>query len=74
MSEVILNRNFKHYQKIQEFIIKKVLGSTEVWCIQHRSLIMDAIELTKYRRWLPIIVCIITVSPINKFFATYHLI
>ncbi len=38
-------------------IIKKIHDGTKVWCIQHRSLIIDATKLTKYRRWLPIIVC-----------------
>jgi hypothetical protein len=28
--------------------------------------------LKKYRRWLPVIVCIITLIPIRKVFATHH--
>jgi hypothetical protein len=54
--------------------MKKTHGSIEVWCIQHRSLIIDAIELTKCRRWLLVIVCIITFIPIKKLFAMHHLI
>jgi hypothetical protein len=53
-------------------IIKKIHGGTKVWCIQHRSLIIDVIKLTKYRRWLPVIVCIIKLIPIRNFFATHH--
>jgi hypothetical protein len=39
--------NFKEKFKtlpknIQELIIKKIHGGIEVWCIQHRSLIIDA--------------------------------
>jgi hypothetical protein len=61
-------------ENIQELTIKKIHGGIEVWCIQHRSLIIDATELTKYRRWLPIIIWIITIIPIKKVFATHHLI
>jgi hypothetical protein len=39
--------NFKEklktiFENIQELIIKKIHGGTEVWCIQHRSLIINA--------------------------------
>jgi hypothetical protein len=61
-------------ENIQELIIKKIHGGIVVWCIQHRSLIIDATKLTKYRRWLPINVCIITLILIKKVFATHHLI
>jgi hypothetical protein len=40
--------------------------------MQHRSLIIDAIELTKYKRWLPIIICIITLIFIKEIFVTQH--
>jgi hypothetical protein len=41
-------KKFKNLPKnIQELIIKKIHGGTEVWCIQHRSLIIDATKLTK---------------------------
>lgn len=53
--------------------MKKTHGGTEVWCIQNRSLIIDAIELTKCRRWL-LVICIITLIPIKKVFAMHHLI
>jgi hypothetical protein len=43
-----------------------------VWCIQHRSLIIDVTELTKYRKWLPIIVYIITLILIKNLFAMHH--
>jgi hypothetical protein len=43
---------FKTLQKkyVQELIIKKIHGGIEVWCVQHRSLVIDAIELKKYKR------------------------
>ncbi len=55
-------------------VIKNIHGGIEVWCIQHGSLIIDATKLTKYRRWLPIIVGVITLICIRKFFAMHHLI
>jgi len=61
-------------ESIQKLIIKKTHGGTEVWCIQHRSLIIDAKKLTKYRRWLLVIICIITLILIKNFFAMHHLI
>jgi len=45
-----------------------------VWCIQHTSLIIHVIELTKYRRWLLVIICIITLIPIKNFFVKHSLI
>ncbi len=38
---------------VQALIIKKLHGNTKTWCIQHKSLIIHAFELTKYRQWLP---------------------
>jgi hypothetical protein len=30
-------------ENIQELIVKKIHGGAEVWCIKHRSLIVDVI-------------------------------
>ncbi len=51
-------------ENVQELIIKKLHGRTEVWCIQLQTLIINTTQLTKYRRWLPIIVCLLTLIPI----------
>jgi hypothetical protein len=40
--------------------------------VYNMSLIIDVTKLTKYTRWLPVIVCIITLIPIKKFFAMHH--
>ncbi len=45
----------------------------EVWCIQLQTLIIDTTQLTKYQRWLPIIVCLLMLISIEKV-ATYHII
>jgi len=69
----IFFKNFKRLlENIKKLIIKKLHGGMEVWCMQHRSLIIDAIELPKYKRWLSIIVCIITLILIKEIFATHH--
>jgi hypothetical protein len=44
-----LDENFKEKCKtlpenIQEFIIEKIHGGTKVWCIQHKSPIIDVTE------------------------------
>jgi hypothetical protein len=61
-------------ENIQNLIIKKIHGGTEVWCIQHRSLIIDAKNLTKHKKWLLVIICIFTLILIKNFFVTHHLI
>jgi uncharacterized membrane protein len=42
-----------------------------MWCIQF-ILNYCATNLTKYRKWLPLIICIITLIPIKNFFTTHH--
>ncbi len=54
---------------IQELILKRIYGGTQVWCMQHRTLMIDTIELTKYRQWLLIIVCVFIPLLIKKVFA-----
>ncbi len=34
---------------VQELIINKLHGNTKTWCIQHKTLIIDAFELINYR-------------------------
>jgi hypothetical protein len=45
----------------------------EVWCIQLRTLINDSTQLTKYQRWLSLIVCLLVLISIEKV-TTYHII
>jgi hypothetical protein len=40
--------------------------------MQHKTLTIDASKLTKYRRWLPMMVCLFTLIPIKKIIATHH--
>jgi hypothetical protein len=57
----------------QELIKKKLHGGTKVWCIQLKILIIDIAPSMKYRRWLPIMVCLLTLIPLKKVAATYHI-
>jgi len=43
-------------------------------CTQHKSLIINASELTKYRGWLPILVCLLILLRIENVYTTYHVI
>jgi hypothetical protein len=52
------------FENVQELIINKLHGGMEVWCIQLRTLIIDTTQLTKYWRWLPIIMCLLMLIPI----------
>jgi hypothetical protein len=51
-------------KNVQELIIKKLHGETKVWCIQLKTLIINTTQLMKYRRWLPIMVCLLMLIPI----------
>ncbi len=43
-------------------------------CIQLEILIIDITQLTKYGRWLPVMVCLLMLIPIKKVATTYHII
>ncbi len=45
-----------------------------MWCIQLQTLIIDTTQLTKYQKWLLVIVCLLTLIPILKIATTYHII
>ncbi len=60
-------------ENVQELIIKKLHGGMETWCIQLQTLIIDTTQLTKYRRQLLVIVCLLMLIAIEKV-ATYHII
>jgi hypothetical protein len=51
-------------ENVQELIIKKLHGGMKAWCIQQKILLIDIAQLTKYRRWLPVMVCLMTLIPI----------
>jgi hypothetical protein len=46
----------------------------KTWCIQHKSLIIDASQLTKCRRWLRILVCLFILLIIENVYTTYNVI
>ncbi len=45
-----------------------------MWCIELKILIIDTTQLTKYRGWLLVMVCLLTLIPIKKVATTYHVI
>jgi hypothetical protein len=47
---------------------------TKVWSIQLCTLIIDTAKLTKYRRWLPLLVCLLTLAEIDKIVATHYIV
>jgi hypothetical protein len=62
-------------ENVQELIIKKLHGEMKMWCIQPKILInFDITQLTKYMRWLLIMVCLLMLIPIKKVAASYHII
>ncbi len=59
-------------KRIQKLILKKLHGGIKVRCIQPCALIIDTTELTKYKRWLLVLVCLLTLTKINKIVATHY--
>jgi hypothetical protein len=53
---------------------RKITLEYEKWCIQNKLLIINAFELTKYRRWFPILVCLFILLRIENIYTTYHVI
>ncbi len=43
---------------VQEFILIKLHGETKVWTLRKGTITINIQELTKYRRWLLILVCL----------------
>lgn len=41
-------------------------------CIQHKTLIINTIVLTKCRRWLLLLICLFTLIPIKKTVSFHH--
>jgi hypothetical protein len=62
------------HENVQELIKKKSHGGTKVWCIQLKILIINTAQLTKYKRWLPVMVCLLTLISIKKVVATYQIV
>ncbi len=46
----------------------------KTWCIQHKSLIIDASKLTKHRHCLPILICLFILLRIENVYTTHHVI
>jgi hypothetical protein len=55
-------------------MIEKLHGNMKTWCIQHKSLIIDTSKLTKYKRWLPILVYLLILLRIENIYTTHHVI
>jgi hypothetical protein len=59
---------------VQVLIIERLHGNAKTWCIQRKSLIIDASELTKYRQWFPILIYLFILLKIENVYTTYHVI
>jgi hypothetical protein len=45
---------------VQELIVVKLYGETKVWMLEKGIITIYTQNLTKYKRWLPILVCPLT--------------
>jgi hypothetical protein len=61
-------------QNVQALIIEELHGNMKTQCTQHKLLIIDASELTKYRCWLPILVYLLILLQIENVYTTHHVI
>jgi hypothetical protein len=57
---------------VQELILEILHGNTRVQCIQHATLIINTIELTKFQRWLLVLACLLTLIPIEQHVVVMH--
>ncbi len=47
-------------------ILKKLYGGIKIWCVQHRTLAIDTLMLTKCKRLLLAMTSLLTLMPIKK--------
>jgi hypothetical protein len=57
---------------VQELILEILHGDTRVQWIQHATLIINIIELTKFQCWLHVLACLLTLVPIEQHVAIMH--
>jgi hypothetical protein len=60
------------FASVQELILEILHGDTRVQCIQHATLIINTIELTKFQHWLLVLVCLLTLVPIERHVVAMH--
>jgi hypothetical protein len=57
---------------VQELILEILHGNTKVQCIQHATLSINTIELTKFQHWLLVLACLLTLVPIEQHVVAMH--
>ncbi len=57
-----------------ELILLKLHGKTIVWSIQNYILYIDNAKLCQYKKWLPIIVCVLILTQVDKVTTTNHIV
>jgi hypothetical protein len=70
--ELFCKKNKTIIKECSRINILKTTWGTKIWCIQHKTLTIDASKLIKYRRWLLVMVCLLTLIPIKKIITTHH--
>jgi len=53
-------------------ILNKLYGGIKMWCVQHRTLVIDITMLTKYKRWLLTMVSLLTLISIKKMITNHY--
>lgn len=59
---------------IQKIILKQFHGNPTMWTLKDYTLNIYLSQLTNVRKWLPILVCLLTLTIIDQIIVDYHFI
>jgi uncharacterized Tic20 family protein len=57
---------------VQEILLGKLHGDVRVWNLQHRTMVIQAKELTKYQLWLHVLEFLSALLPLEHFVINQH--
>ncbi len=59
---------------IQDLILQKLHGKTIIWSLQNYNLYIDSAKLCQYRKWLPLIICVLILTIVDKVTTTNSIV
>jgi hypothetical protein len=59
---------------IQKLILQKLHGKIILWSLQNYILYIDSAKLCQYKKWLPVIICVLIITRMDKITTSTHII
>jgi hypothetical protein len=59
---------------VQKLILQKLHEKTIVWSLQNYIIYINSAKLCQYRKWLPLIVCVLILTRMDKVTMTNHIV